>query len=163
ALFFRGILLGLSIAAAIGPMSILCMRRTLVQGHLTGLLTGAGIASADGIYAVVAAFGLTAISNALIEQRVWMELAGGVFLCYLGVRAATSSPAREAAPACNARGLASAYGSALALTLANPMTILSFVALFAGLGLASASSNLAGGVLVLGVFLGSMGWWVALT
>lgn len=163
ALFIRGLILGLSIAAAIGPMSILCMRRTLVQGQLTGLLTGAGIASADGVYATIAAFGLTAVTELLVDQRRWMQLVGGIFLAYLGVKIARSLPAREAAAARQARNLFGAWASALALTLANPMTILSFVALFAGLGLASASGYLSGVVLVLGVFLGSMSWWVVLT
>ncbi|HUG13558.1 MAG TPA: LysE family transporter [Thermomicrobiales bacterium] len=162
-LFARGLLLGLSIAAAVGPMSVLCMRRTLVQGQLTGLLTGAGIASADGIYALVAAFGLTAVSDTLIEQRRWMELIGGAFLLYLGVRIARSQPARDAAVAAQPRGLVGAYASALVLTLANPMTILSFVAIFAGLGLARATNNAAGVALVAGVVLGSLAWWLFLT
>jgi threonine/homoserine/homoserine lactone efflux protein len=162
-LFIRGLVLGLSIAAIVGPMSILCMRRTLVQGQLTGLLTGVGIASADGIYATIAAFGLTAISNALIEQRRWMELIGGAFLCYLGVRIARSRPAREAAAAVQPRGLLGAYASALVLTLANPMTILSFTAIFAGLGLARATGHASGIALVSGVLLGSLAWWLFLT
>lgn len=163
ALFLRGLLLGLSIAAAIGPMSILTMRRTLVQGQLTGLLTGLGIASADGIYAIIAAFGLTAVTNLLVEQRTWMQLIGGFFLAYLGLKIARSLPARDAAVAPSARGLLGAWASALVLTLANPLTILSFIALFAGLGLASASGYLSAAALVLGVFLGSMSWWIVLT
>jgi threonine/homoserine/homoserine lactone efflux protein len=163
ALFLRGLLLGLSIAAAVGPMSILCMRRTLVQGQLTGLLTGAGIASADGIYALIAAFGLTAVTSLLIEQRAWMELVGGAFLLYLGLRIAVSKPAREAATTVRAHGLLGAYSSALALTLANPMTILSFTALFAGLGLARTSSYADSTALVTGVVLGSLSWWLFLT
>lgn len=162
-LFLRGLVLGFSIAAAVGPMAVLCMRRTLVQGQLTGLLTGLGIATADGCYALTAAFGLTFVSNALIDQRMWLELIGGAFLCYLGLRIVRSRPATSAATAVQTRHLLGAYGSALGLTLTNPLTILSFAALFAGLGLGSAANYGAGVLLVLGVFLGSLGWWLFLT
>jgi threonine/homoserine/homoserine lactone efflux protein len=163
ALFVRGLVLGLSVAAAVGPMAILCIRRTLAQGQLIGLATGVGIATADGCYSLIAAFGLTFVSDALIEQRLWLELIGGGFLCYLGVRIARSRPAGAAPATVQVREVASAYGSALALTMTNPMTIVAFAAMFAGLGLAEAGNYGSGGLLVLGVFLGSTGWWLALT
>lgn len=162
-LFLRGLVLGFTIAAAVGPMAILCMRRTLVQGQLTGLLTGLGIATADGCYALTAAFGLTFISNVLIGHRIWLELIGGAFLCYLGLQIIRSRPATNAATTVQTRHLLGAYGSALGLTLTNPLTILSFAALFAGLGLGNAASYGASALLVLGVFLGSLGWWIFLT
>lgn len=162
-LFLRGLVLGFTIAAAVGPMAVLCMRRTLVQGQLTGLLTGLGIATADGCYALTAAFGLTFVSNALIDHRVWLELIGGAFLCYLGLQIVRSRPARDASTTVQTRHLLGAYGSALGLTLTNPLTILSFAALFAGLGLGNAASYSAGALLVLGVFLGSLAWWLFLT
>lgn len=162
-LFLRGLVLGFTIAAAVGPMAILCMRRTLVQGQLTGLLTGLGIATADGCYALTAAFGLTFVSNALIDHRVWLELIGGAFLCYLGLQIVRSRPATNAATTVRTRHLLGAYGSALGLTLTNPLTTLSFAALFAGLGLGNAATYGAGVLLVLGVFLGSLAWWLFLT
>jgi threonine/homoserine/homoserine lactone efflux protein len=163
ALFVRGLVLGLSVAAAVGPMAILCIRRTLAQGQLIGLATGVGIATADGCYSLIAAFGLTFVSDALIEQRRWLELIGGGFLCYLGVRIARSRPAGAAPATVQVREVAGAYGSALALTMTNPMTIVAFAAMFAGLGLAEAGSYGSGSLLVLGVFLGSAGWWLVLT
>jgi threonine/homoserine/homoserine lactone efflux protein len=99
----------------------------------------------------------------LLDRRIWLELIGGAFLCYLGIRIMRSQPARHAAAAVQARDLLGAYGSALALTLTNPLTIVSFAAMFAGLGLANAESYGAGGMLVLGVFLGSLVWWLVLT
>jgi threonine/homoserine/homoserine lactone efflux protein len=161
-LFVRGLVFGFSIAAAVGPMAILCIRRTLAEGQPMGLATGMGIATADGCYALVAAFGLTFVSNALIGHRTWLELIGGLFLCYLGWSILRSRPARGPATT-DPRSLPGAYASALVLTLTNPTTILSFAAVFAGLGLAAAGGYGAGGALVLGVFLGSCLWWLCLT
>lgn len=153
-LFGRGLILGLSIAAAVGPMAILCIRRTLTQGQPDGLATGLGIATADGWYALVAALGLTVVSDVLVGHRTVLQIIGGLLLCYLGAHTMLSSPALRAATA-GARKLWGAYASAAALTLANPTTILSFVAVFAALGLGSVSSPGAGALLVFGVFLGS--------
>lgn len=159
----RGLLIGLSIAAPVGPIGVLCIRRTLAAGRLTGFVSGLGAATADAFYGSVAGFGLTAISSLLIEQRFWLRLLGGLFLCYLGIRTLLARPAEQAASA-SSTSLAGAYASTLALTITNPTTILSFVAIFAGLGIASTGGNyLASGVLVLGVFLGSACWWFLLS
>jgi threonine/homoserine/homoserine lactone efflux protein len=157
-----GLVLGFSVAVPIGPMALLCIRRILVNGPRAGLATGAGIATADGAYALVAAFGLTAIAALLVEQRVPLAVTGGIVLGYLGVKIALS-PVPERPAEASGRGLACAYLSALALTLANPMTILSFAAAFAGLGLAVSGGYRAGSFFVLGVFLGSAIWWLVLT
>ena len=135
-LLLRGVLLGFAIAAPVGPIGVLCIRRTLAFGRITGLVTGLGAATADMCYGAVAAFGLAAVSSLLISQQHWIRLIGGAFLCYLGV---TTILARPAAAAASARsgGLAAAYASTLALTLTNPLTILSFAAIFAGLGFAA--------------------------
>jgi threonine/homoserine/homoserine lactone efflux protein len=162
-LFVRGLVLGLSVAAAVGPMAILCIRRTLAQGQFVGLATGVGIATADGCYSLIAAFGLTFVSDALIEQRLWLEVIGGAFLCYLGLRIACSRPAGTVPATLQVREIAAAYGSGLALTMTNPMTIVAFAVMFAGLGLAEAGSYGGSSLLVLGVFLGSAGWWLVLT
>jgi len=162
-LLLQGLLLGLSIAAPVGPIGILCIRRTLSQGRLIGLVSGLGAATADGLYGSIAAFGLTAISQVLVDQRPWLGGLGGLFLLYLGVRTWLSHPTTTAVNP-GVGGALAAYGSTLALTLTNPATILSFVAIFAGLGLADQAGAYGQAlVLVLGVFLGSALWWLLLS
>jgi threonine/homoserine/homoserine lactone efflux protein len=159
----RGVLIGFSIAAPVGPIGVLCIRRTLADGRLNGLVSGLGAATADAFYGSVAGFGLAFISGFLIGQRLWLHLIGGVFLCYLGARTFLARPAEKPAAA-TGKGLAGAYGSTLFLTLTNPTTIFSFAAIFAGLGVASTNGNyLLAALLVLGVFLGSALWWLILS
>ncbi len=162
-LLVRGLLIGFAIAAPVGPIGLLCIQRTLAYGRLTGLATGLGAASADAVYGMVAGFGLTAISGFLTGQRVWLGVIGGLFLCYLGVRTALTPPAERAATGAEGSRWA-AYASTFALTLTNPMTIFSFMAVFAGLGLASAAGEATRAVaLVVGVFAGSAAWWLLLS
>jgi threonine/homoserine/homoserine lactone efflux protein len=159
----RGFMIGFSIAAPVGPIGVLCMRRTLAEGRASGLVSGLGAATADAIYGSVAGFGLTFISNFLVSQQLWLHLVGGIFLCYLGVRTLLAKPADQAASA-NGNGLLGAYTSTFFLTLTNPVTILLFAAIFAGLGLGGANgSYMSAGVLVFGVFLGSALWWLVLS
>jgi threonine/homoserine/homoserine lactone efflux protein len=159
----RGLIIGFSIAAPVGPIGVLCIRRTLAEGHASGLVSGLGAATADAIYGCISGFGLTFISGILISQQVWLRLVGGGFLCYLGVKTFLARPAEQAASA-EANGLVGAYASTFFLTLTNPMTILSFAAIFAGLGVASANANyVSAAVLVLGVFIGSALWWLILS
>jgi len=160
---FRGLIIGFSIAAPVGPIGVLCIRRTLAEGRASGLVSGLGAATADAIYGCIAGFGLTFISNFLVSQQVWLRLVGGVFLCYLGLKTFFARPAEQAALA-EGKGLVGAYASTFFLTLTNPLTIISFAAIFAGLGLASTSGNyLSAGVLVSGVFIGSALWWLILS
>lgn len=155
-------MIGFSIAAPVGPIGVLCIRRTLADGHLAGLVTGLGAASADAIYGIVAAFSLVSITNLLIGGQNWLRLVGGVFLCYLGIRTLLAQPTREEASV-QKTSLAGAYVSTFLLTLTNPLTILSFAAVFAGMGLASTGGDYGAAViLVLGVFLGSVSWWLIL-
>lgn len=159
----KGILLGFSIAAPVGPIGILCIRRTLANGRLNGFVSGLGAATADAFYGSLAGFGLTLVTDFLVGNQGWLRLIGGVFLCYLGVRTFFAQPASEPARA-SARGIAGAYTSTLLLTLSNPMTILSFVAIFAGLGLGNTNGDaLSAASLVLGVFTGSALWWLLLS
>jgi len=161
--FLRGLVIGFSIAAPVGPIGVLCIRRTLAEGRISGLVTGLGAATADAIYGCIAGFGLTVVSNIFISQQVWLRLIGGLFLCYLGGKTFLAKAAPQAAST-KGSGFVGAYASTFFLTFTNPMTILSFVAIFAGLGLASAGGNSpSAGVLVLGVFLGSALWWVILS
>jgi threonine/homoserine/homoserine lactone efflux protein len=135
-LFLKGLAFGFVLAATVGPMWVLCFRRTVAYGALTGFVSGMGIAVADGLYGAVAAFGLTAISGFLLRYSFWIGLAGGIFLVYLGIGTLMSRPSANAETAKPA-SLAQAFLSMLGLTLANPPTILAFVAIFAGLGLAA--------------------------
>ncbi len=162
-LFVRGLLIGFSIAAPVGPIGVLCIRRTLADGRLAGLLTGLGAATADALYGCIAGFGLTMVSDMLVDQQVWIRLIGGCFLCYLGLKTLVAVPAEPTTPAAES-SLLQTYTSTLLLTLTNPMTILSFAAIFAGLGVAGASAGYrSAGLLVLGVLLGSALWWCLLS
>lgn len=161
--FLRGLLIGLSIAATVGPMFLLCVQRTLQKGYQYGLLSGMGIATADGIYGSIAGFGLTTITTFLVHQQTWIRLLGGLFLLYLGIKTLLTKPAERAATA-QGGNLLMVYLSTLALTLTNPTTILSFIAIFMGLGIGNTGGNYATAMLVvLGVFLGSIFWWIILT
>jgi threonine/homoserine/homoserine lactone efflux protein len=160
--FLKGMLIGFSIAAPIGPIGLLCIRRSLAHGRLVGFATGLGAATADAAYGCVAGFGLTTLSNFLVGQRFWLGLVGGAFLCYLGVSMCLTRPPRGPSDS-RANGLLSAYFSSLLLTLTNPATILSFVAVFAGVGLAAAPNYRLASLTVLGVFLGSALWWLTLS
>jgi len=163
ALFLRGLLIGFSIAAPVGPIGVLCMRRTLSEGRAAGLVSGLGAATADGIYGSIAGFGLTFVSTFLVSQQRWFRLVGGLFLCYLGIRTFLARPAEQAARA-GGQGLLGAYTSTLFLTLTNPLTILSFAAIYAGLGLGGTGGDYgAAGMLTLGVFCGSAFWWLVLS
>jgi threonine/homoserine/homoserine lactone efflux protein len=167
-LLIKGLLVGFSIAAPVGPIGVLCIRRTLADGRTVGLVSGLGAATADAVYGSIAGFGLTIISGFLISQTGWLRLLGGVFLLYLGVKTLLTHPAERPATA-SGSGLLRSYASTFILTLTNPTTILSFVAVFAGLGLADAARGaddgpyLAAALLVLGVFAGSALWWLLLS
>jgi len=164
----RGIVLGLSVAAPVGPIGLLCIQRTLAQGRRVGLVSGLGAATADALYGAAAAFGLTAVTGTLVSVQTGLRLAGGLFLIYLGVRTLRSRPAECAAEAGAMSGsrhsLLAAYLSTLLLTITNPMTILSFAALFASAGLVGANAGPAAAtLLVFGVLLGSALWWLLLS
>jgi threonine/homoserine/homoserine lactone efflux protein len=159
----RGLIIGFSIAAPVGPIGILCIRRTLANGRSSGLISGLGAATADAMYGAVAGFGLTAISTFLVNQQTWLRIIGGLFLCWLGLKTFLGKPAQESANVPGA-GLVADYVSTFFLTLTNPATILSFVAVFAGLGLAATRNDYpAAARLVTGVFLGSALWWLLLS
>lgn len=156
----KGLLIGFSIAAPVGPIGVLCIRRSLTQGYLVGFMSGLGAASADALYGFIAGFGLTVISNLLVNHHIILKIVGGIFLCYLGLKTFLEKPAQEAAS--TSGKVASAYASTFFLTVTNPMTILSFIGIFAGFGLASSRNYFDSGILVLGVFLGSALWWLLL-
>lgn len=159
--FLRGILIGISIAAPVGPIGLLCIRRTLAEGSRIGLATGMGAAVADAAYGAIAAFGLTAISGFLVNQRLWLGWIGGLCLCAIGIRTFLTKPAER--PATVKAGRTGAFLSTFALTVANPMTVLSFVGIFIGLGLGASPGIIAASATVLGVFAGSALWWLGLS
>lgn len=163
-LWFKGLLIGLAIAAPVGPIGLLCIQRTLSRGRCSGVLSGLGAASADALYGGIAGFGLTALAGALLAWRTELQIGGGLFLLYLGWQTGRTPPAVEPASASPSRvGLVGDYLSTLALTATNPVTILAFLGIFAGLGLAAEGRDLwAAAQLVLGVFSGSLLWWLLL-
>ncbi|MGF1481088.1 MAG: LysE family translocator [Cyanophyceae cyanobacterium] len=160
-ILLTGLMIGFSIAAPVGAIGILCINRTLVQGRLAGLISGLGAATADGVYGCIAGLGLTFISRLLIEQQFWLRLVGGIFLCYLGIKTFIDKPAQQKI-AKESSSLIHAYVSTFFLTITNPLTILAFVAIFAGAGLTDSPSYRAASLLVLGVFSGSACWWLLL-
>ncbi|MEK6751764.1 MAG: LysE family transporter [Chloroflexota bacterium] len=158
-LFLRAFLIGISIAAPVGPIGVLCIRRTLSNGKLAGFLSGLGAATADMLYGAMAAFGLTIISSFLVENAFWLQLFGGLFLLYLGIKTFLEKPAEQAAQT-RQGGYFSMYLSTFFLTITNPITILSFAAIFAGTMIGQNVNSPF--VMVAGVFAGSAGWWLAL-
>jgi threonine/homoserine/homoserine lactone efflux protein len=164
--FAKGAAVGFAIAAPVGPIGVLCVRRTLAFGPLTGLVSGFGAAVADALFGVIAAFGLTMISSWMSRNESAFRLVGGAFLIYLAWRILShAAPANSTAPAePSARlDLASAFGSTFVLTLTNPITIVAFLGVFATVGVGElASDRLLAGALVVGVFAGSALWWLVL-
>lgn len=162
-LFLQGLWIGLSIAAPVGPIGVLCIRRSIADGGWIGFLCGLGAAASDAVYGAVAAFGLSMVANAMTSQRHLLQFFGGLFLCYLGVRTFRSPPATQQAEVRSGGGLAS-FASTFLLTLTNPMTIIGFGGLFAGAGLATNKTTSLGAIaMVSGVFLGSAAWWMFLS
>lgn len=160
---WHGIIIGFAIAAPVGPIGVLCIRRTLADGRAAGLVSGLGAATADACYGCIAGFGLTLVSNLLLSQQTGLQLVGGLFLLYLGLKTFFSPPADHAANA-GGRGLLGAYTSTFVLTITNPMTIFAFMAIFAGLGVAQTGGSYRTAALVVtGVFTGSALWWLLLS
>ncbi len=160
--FLKGLIIGFSIAAPVGPIGILCIQRSLNRGFRAGFISGMGAATADMIYGLIAVFGVTAVSNQMIAQSHLLGIAGGLFLCYLGVKTFKSKP--SLAPQLDrSNSLISTYLSTFALTITNPMTIIAFTLIFSGMGLASSSSTTTtSAITVFGVFSGSSLWWLSL-
>lgn len=170
ALLARCVVIGVAVAAPVGAIGVLCIQRTLAGGWHAGVATGLGVATADALYASVAAFGVSAISSTLVSAQTPLRVAGGIALIYLGARSAigawrttAGSPASAPPPpAVSMRSVFALYGSAVALTLTNPMTIMAFVAVFAGAGLSVAPGFGAAATATAGVFVGSLCWWAIL-
>lgn len=173
AIFLKGMLIGIAIAAPVGPIGILCIRKTLTHGKLSGFVSGMGAAFADACYGAVAAFGLVAITQFITEYTMVIRAAGGIFLLYLGVKIIRQAPLQHGLDAELSEGSKKNtwkmrgasikdFISTFLLTLSNPSTIVSFLAIFAGLGITGYKS-LPALVMVSGVLLGSGGWWLVLS
>lgn len=163
ALILQGLIIGFAIAAPVGPIGVLCIQRSLHDGFKIGLMTGLGAALADGVYGLIVAFGLTTVSSLLMSYQFWIRLIGGLFLFYLAVKmffAAIPDRAKENTE----RSSWHAIGTTFLLTLTNPATILSFLAVFAGLGLSTTSHSYGQAILlVASITIGSAIWWVLLS
>ena len=159
----KGVLVGIIIALPAGPVGVLCIRRTIFHGALAGLVSGLGAASADAVFGVIAGFGLTVVSDTLLDYQNWLRFVGAGFLLYIGVAAFRADPIAGTRGQRDPEGLVADYASAFALTITNPVTILAFLAIFAGIGFTGAEATLArAAILVLGVWLGSFVWWAGL-
>lgn len=160
-LFLQSLLIGLSIAAPVGPIGLLVIQRTLQRGAAVGLATGLGAAVADAAYGAVGAFGVGALMRVLAGARVPLALGGGAFLLWLAWRTWQAAPAAQAAAPRDGRGLLAAFAGTCLLTLSNPATVFSFVAVFGALAAQGAPSS--PWLMVLGVLLGSALWWLLLS
>jgi threonine/homoserine/homoserine lactone efflux protein len=164
-LFFallKGIVVGLVIALPAGPVGVLCVRRTLFEGPIFGLVSGIGAASADTIFGIIAGFGLTIVRDQLLSFQNWLGAAGGLFLLFFGATALLKGRPAQPEPL-DGEALFGAYASTFALTISNPITILAFAAIFAKVGVDPDTSLGSVAILVGGVFLGSLVWWLGLS
>jgi threonine/homoserine/homoserine lactone efflux protein len=159
---FKGIIVGIVIALPVGPVGVLCVRRTLFEGAMFGFVSGLGAATADTIFGLIAGYGLTFVSDWILSYEDWLSLVGAVFLFYLGLPPLLSHTKPEPEPLAGER-LLGAYASTFALTITNPITILAFAAIFARVGIDEQAALLGIGMLVTGVFLGSLLWWLGLS
>lgn len=161
-LFLKGLAVGFIIAAPVGPINIMCVRRTIVHGRLAGLVSGAGAAVADTILGAIAVFGLAFVTGLLLEKRFWLALGGAVLLIVLGVRSLIKPPPKLVGGR-DPTSLLGDFTSTLALTLSNPIPILSFFGVFAAFGVSSDDRiGVEDWFVLLGVFAGSTLWWLIL-
>ncbi len=159
----KGMLVGLIIAVPAGPVGVLCIRRTIFHGRLAGFMSGLGAATADAVFGIIAGGGLTVVSDWLLGYQEWLQLAGAGFLLYIGISALGADPLAGTQSQRDPEGLLADYASTFALTITNPITILAFLAIFAGIGFTGPEATIGrAAVLVLGVWLGSLLWWAGL-
>jgi threonine/homoserine/homoserine lactone efflux protein len=163
-IFLKGILIGFAMAVPVGPVGIMCIRKTLTEGKLRGLIVGLGAATADLFYGCVAAFGLTVISDTLESQRIWIRLVGGALLLFLGIRTFRAQPSDPKSKfKIHSSGMLGSYLYTILITLTNPLTIFAFIAVFAALGLGIGLGYFSASALVAGVFIGSGLWFLLLS
>ncbi len=162
--FLEGLVIGLTIAAPVGPIGVLCIQRSLHSGFKVGFVTGIGAACADGVYGLIAAFSITAITSLLMTYQLWIRFIGGLFLIYLGIKTLMASHHYRANSGKTEKSLWRAYSNTFFLTLTNPSTIISFLAIFAGVGVSDTQNNYThASLIVLGILMGSALWWLFLS
>jgi len=160
----KGVLVGIVIAVPVGPVGVLCVRRSIFEGKLFGFVSGLGAASADTVFGIVAGFGLTVVADTLLGYQDWLRLAGGLFLLWIGIAALRKRVVAVARPKRSANNLFGAYVTTFALTISNPVTILAFLGVFAAVGFSGHQATLRrAAMLVAGVLLGSLLWWAGLS
>lgn len=161
----QAVFLGLLVAAPVGPVAILCIQRTLTYGLCTGLQFGLGVAMADAVFSCVAALGLTVVMSVMVQASAWIALSGGMYLFYLGYKSFKSQKVISYLKDGSSPAIHNNFFTAFFVTVTNPMTILSFVAMFSGIIASTYSQNLFknGMEFVVGIFLGSLGWWFFLS
>src|SRR3954467_12492113 len=162
-LLILGVLIGLMVAVPVGPLGLLCISRALAMGPWCGLSSGLGVATADALAAGIAALGISLVSGLLSDHQTVLRLIGGIFLCCTGIRIFTTQPVQQTAKTGTVNGVLGAYASTFLLTFSNPVTFVSFFAIYAGWHVESLSGHyVAAAILTMGVFIGSALWWVAL-
>lgn len=164
AILLKGFAVGFAVAAPVGPIGLLCIRRTLSGGRAAGLASGLGAATADAAYGLLVAAGFAA-TGLLLSYATPLQIGGGLLIAVLGflsLRSFLRGPSDVAITDTTHWAVLPAYATTFVLTLSNPMTILTFVGLIAGIGAAASGSVSAPYWLVLGVFLGSAAWWLIL-
>jgi threonine/homoserine/homoserine lactone efflux protein len=160
----KGIVVGIVIAVPVGPVGILCLRRTIFEGRSAGLVSGLGAATADALFGFVAAFGLTFVADWLLGWEDWLRAAGGCYLLYSGGSAGLAKPQDRIEEQSDPESLFRDFASAFALTITNPVTILVFLGIFTALGLGGAQATLIrAATMVVGVWVGSLLWWLGLS
>jgi threonine/homoserine/homoserine lactone efflux protein len=157
----KGLIIGILIAAPLGPVGLLCVRRTLTHGRLSGQLSGLGAATAHSFYGLLAGLGIAGVSSFLLKSQAVLGIVGGLFLCYLGIKTFRTRPADHSVSTHGVKRIQN-YASTLALAVTNPLTIMSFVSIFVGFGV-KAEHYFDPLLLMVGIFLGSMVWWLSLT
>jgi threonine/homoserine/homoserine lactone efflux protein len=164
AFFLKGILVGLVIAVPVGPVGIMCVRRTIFEGKLVGFVSGLGAATADAVFGIIAGFGITAVADLLLGYQQWLRAVGGCVLLLVGARSLRAAPRAQLDSPPDPESLSWDFVGTFGLTLANPITILAFAGIFAAVGLSGAEASFArAAILVLGVWVGSLIWWLALS
>jgi threonine/homoserine/homoserine lactone efflux protein len=163
-LLLKGMLVGMIIAIPVGPVGVLCIRRTILHGRLAGFVSGMGAATADAMFGIIAGFGLTVVSDWLFDYQDWLRIGGAAFLLYIGISAFFHDPLKRTQSQRDPESLVADFASTFALTITNPITILAFLAIFAGIGFTGDKATLgSAAILVLGVWVGSLLWWAGLT
>jgi threonine/homoserine/homoserine lactone efflux protein len=159
----KGAGIGFAVAAPVGPIGMLCIRTTLERGRVAGFAAGLGAALADAIFGAIGVLGITALSDVIEAERFWLELGGGIFVIAFGIHLGLKKPVIQNGEDEIPVSVWADFLKTFLLTLANPSTILTFMAIFAGVPGAAQPQLALAWIIILGVFLGSAGWWLCLT